>query len=339
MRQSDTKTWGKGFSTVEDLQGCNYGGGDDYDRFHAAFPRQPIFGSETASTLTTRGEYADDRRRTFVSSYNMTDGAWKPVADRTWMCGAFPWTGFDYKGEPTPYQWPCINSHFGIVDMCGFPKDNYYYYQAWWKLQPVVHLMPHWNWSGKEGQDIRVIAFSNCARVELWLNGQSLGAKAMPRYEHLEWRVKYAPGTLMAKGFDAAGRATASDSVQTTGAARGRSLEHRARRAQGGRRGPVSREGGSPRRRGADRPHRRQPREVPSRGPRQRGGRGKRESQRPRSRPGQPTACLQRPLHGRSAGRRDRRSDRLDRHGAWTEAGEPAVAGEVGRKGGLGVRK
>ncbi len=148
----------------------------------------------------------------------MTDGAWKPVADRTWMCGAFPWTGFDYKGEPTPYQWPCINSHFGIVDMCGFPKDNYYYYQAWWKLQPVVHLMPHWNWSGKEGQDIRVIAFSNCARVELWLNGQSLGAKAMPRYEHLEWRVKYAPGTLMAKGFDAAGRATASDSVQTTGA-------------------------------------------------------------------------------------------------------------------------
>lgn len=216
--QSDVKTWGKGFSTVEDLQGCNYGDGRDYDRFHAAFPKQPIYGSETASTLTTRGEYADDRRRAFVSSYNMTDGSWKPVAERPWMCGAFPWTGFDYKGEPTPYGWPCINSHFGILDICGFPKDNYYYYCSWWKPQPIVHLMPHWNWPGKEGQDIRVIAFSNAARVELFLNGQSLGSKAMPKYEHLEWRVKYAPGTLTAKGYDVNGQVTASDTVQTTGA-------------------------------------------------------------------------------------------------------------------------
>ncbi len=216
--QSDTRTWGKGFSNVEDLQGCNYGGGSDYDRFHASFPRQPIFGSETASTLTTRGEYADDKERTFVSSYNMTDPAWKPVADRPWMCGAFVWTGFDYKGEPTPYKWPCINSHFGILDMCGFPKDNYYYYQSWWKPQPIVHLMPHWNWPGKEGQEIRVIAFSNCARVELFHNGQSLGVKQMPRNEHLEWHVKYAPGTLSAKGFDANGQVAATDFVQTTGA-------------------------------------------------------------------------------------------------------------------------
>jgi beta-galactosidase len=139
-------------------------------------------------------------------------------ADRAWMFGAFPWTGFDYKGEPTPYRWPCINSHFGILDMCGFPKDNYYYYQSWWKPQPIVHLMPHWNWAGKEGEEIRVIAFSNCARVELLLNGQSLGAKAMPRNEHLQWQVKYAPGTLMAKGFDAAGQVTATDTVETTGA-------------------------------------------------------------------------------------------------------------------------
>ena len=216
--QSDTRTWGKGFSTVEDLQGCNYGGGGDYDRFHAAFPKQPIFGSETASTVTTRGEYADDKQRGFVTSYNMTDGSWKPVAERSWMCGSFAWTGFDYKGEPTPYQWPCINSHFGILDMCGFPKDNYYYYRSWWKPQPIVHLMPHWNWPGKHGQDIRVIAFSNCA-VELFLNGQSLGAKEMPRNEHLQWTVKYAPGTLTAKGFDAHGQVTATDTVQTTGAA------------------------------------------------------------------------------------------------------------------------
>ncbi len=91
----------------------------------------------------------------------MTDATWKPIADRPWMFGSFAWTGFDYKGEPTPYSWPCINSHFGILDMCGFPKDNYYYYLSWWKPNPVLHLMPHWNWPGKEGQEIRVVAFSN----------------------------------------------------------------------------------------------------------------------------------------------------------------------------------
>ena len=88
--------------------------------------------------------------------------------------GGFVWTGFDYRGEPTPYSWPCINSHFGIIDTCGFPKDNFYYYQAWWTTNTVLHLLPHWNWPGKEGQDIRVDALSNCKAVELFLNGQSL---------------------------------------------------------------------------------------------------------------------------------------------------------------------
>ncbi|MBV9124814.1 MAG: DUF4982 domain-containing protein [Planctomycetes bacterium] len=211
-------TWGKGFSLVEDLQGCNYGSGADYDRFHRAFPKQPMFGSETASTKTTRGEYADNKEKVFVSSYNLTDRSWSQVADRPWMGGSFVWTGFDYKGEPTPYQWPCINSHFGILDMCGFPKDNYYYYLSWWKTAPIVHLMPHWNWPGKEGQNMRVIAFSNCAKVELFLNGKSLGIQDMPRNGHLEWTVRYAPGTLSAKGYDAAGKVTATDTVETTGA-------------------------------------------------------------------------------------------------------------------------
>ena len=132
------------------------------------------------------------------------------------MAGSFVWTGFDYKGEPTPYQWPCIGSHFGIMDSCGFPKDNYYYYQSWWKTEPVVHIMPHWNWPGREGQEIKVVVFSNCEKVELLLNGQSLGTRPMPRNGHLEWNVKYAAGTLEAKGTNQ-GQLAAADKVETTG--------------------------------------------------------------------------------------------------------------------------
>jgi beta-galactosidase len=206
--------FGPGFRTVEDLMGVNYSP-DVYARFHEMYPKMPLFASETASTLTTRGVYASDRVHAWVTSYNMTDGSWRPVAV-PFVAGSFPWTGFDYKGEPTPFGWPDINSNFGIMDMCGFPKDNYYYYQSWWKTQPTVHLMPHWNWPGKEGQEIRVIAFSNCERVELFLNGQSLGAKPMPRNSHLELTVPYAVGTLTARGYDGSALA-ATDTVQTTG--------------------------------------------------------------------------------------------------------------------------
>ncbi|HET6386354.1 MAG TPA: beta-galactosidase GalA [Armatimonadota bacterium] len=205
-----------GFRTVEDLMGVNYNS-QVYDRFHQLYPNMPMFGSETASTLTTRGVYANNRQKAWVTSYNMTDGSWAPIATRPFMAGSFPWTGFDYKGEPTPFGWPDINSNFGIMDMCGFPKDNYYYYQSWWKTKPIVHLMPHWNWPGQNGQPIRVIAFSNCERVELFLNGKSQGAKTMPRNGHLEWTVDYAPGTLMARGYNN-GKLAATDIVQTTGA-------------------------------------------------------------------------------------------------------------------------
>ncbi len=204
------------FGQVEDLVGVNYYP-DRYDAIHQRHSTKPMFGSETASTLTTRGEYADNREKTYVTSYNMTDGSWIPVAERPFVAGSFVWTGFDYKGEPTPYKWPCINSHFGIMDMCGFPKDNYYYYLSWWKTNPVVHVMPHWNWPGREGQEIKVIVFSNCERVELFCNGQSLGTKAMPRNSHLEWSAKYAPGSLSAKGYNG-GSIAATDLVETTGA-------------------------------------------------------------------------------------------------------------------------
>ena len=121
---------------------------------------------------------------------------------RPWLSGGFVWTGFDYRGEPTPYGWPCINSHFGILDTCGFPKDNFWYYQSWWTDQPVLHLLPHWNWAGREGQEIDVRALSNCAEVELFLNGRSLGRQKMPRDSELKWKVPYAPGTLSAKGYN-----------------------------------------------------------------------------------------------------------------------------------------
>jgi beta-galactosidase len=204
-----------GFRTVEDLMGVNYSP-QEYDRFHSRYPRMPMFGSETASTVTTRGEYADSREKSFVTSYNMTDGSWRPVAERAFMAGSFAWTGFDYKGEPSPYGWPAINSQYGIMDMCGFPKDNYYYYQSWWKSNPVIHIMPHWNWPGQEGQNIRVVVFSNCERVELLHNGESLGSKDMPRNGHLEWTVKYAPGSVSAKGYNGSSLA-ATETVETTG--------------------------------------------------------------------------------------------------------------------------
>lgn len=148
----------------------------------------------------------------------MTDGSWQPAGERPFVAGTFVWTGFDYKGEPTPYGWPDINSHFGIMDMCGFPKDNYFYYLSWWKTAPVVHIMPHWNWPGKEGQPVHVVVFSNAAKVELRLNGASVGTFDVPRLGHVDATVSYAPGTLEARAYDAAGRTVARDEVQTTGA-------------------------------------------------------------------------------------------------------------------------
>jgi beta-galactosidase len=144
-----------------------------------------------------------------VSAYDVNAPTWASLAEawwghyaiRPWLAGGFVWTGFDYRGEPTPYEWPCINSHFGILDVCGFPKDNFYYYQAWWSNRPVLHLFPHWNWSGREGQEIDVWCHTNLERVELFLNGHSLGARDVPRNSHAAWKVSYAPGALEAKGF------------------------------------------------------------------------------------------------------------------------------------------
>lgn len=213
--------WGYGISLVEDLVGLNYSIGE-YDPTRAKMPNVPIYASETASTYSTRGIYANNPAAGHVGAYDVNfpghgataEAAWRPIAERPWMAGGFVWTGFDYKGEPSPYGWPSIGSQFGILDSCGFPKDNFYYYQAWWTDKPVVHILPHWNRSGGTKS---VWVHSNADRVELFLNGRSLGAQAMPRYGHLEWSVPYEPGELVAKGYRG-GRLIASDKVSTTGA-------------------------------------------------------------------------------------------------------------------------
>ncbi|HEV2287733.1 MAG TPA: beta-galactosidase GalA [Candidatus Acidoferrales bacterium] len=219
--------WGQGASTVLDVQGCNYVHNGDMDKFHSHFPRQPIVGSEEASALSTRGIYSNDAVRGYMSSYDVnTPGHYAATAEEWWnyystrpfAAGAFVWTGFDYRGEPSPYKWPCINSHFGVMDTCGFPKDTYFYYQAWWSGRPVLHLFPHWNWQGQEGQPIQVWVHSNCDEVELFLNDASLGRKPMPRLSHLAWKVNYVPGVLMARGWKN-GKVVSEDKRETTDAA------------------------------------------------------------------------------------------------------------------------
>lgn len=211
-----------GLGTVLDLEGFNYTP-EDYEKYHQLHPDHPMFGSETASTTTTRGEYARNNEKGYVPAYDndgtqTAEAAWEPIAREPYNAGGFVWTGFDYKGEPTPFGWPDINSHFGIMDTCGFPKDLYYYYQAWWGNKPSVHVFPQWNWPGKEGQPIDVWVFGNGDEVELYLNGVSLGKKAMPKYEHLEWKVPYQPGELRAISLTN-GKIVATDEVRTSGPA------------------------------------------------------------------------------------------------------------------------
>jgi beta-galactosidase len=213
-----------GANSVTDVRGWNYHTTKAMDEYHAAHPEQPNIGTETASILTTRGIYAIDQSRGYQSAYDDNENLpredtrtaeqwWSFYAARPWASGGFAWTGFDYRGEN---DWPDINANYGIIDMAGFPKDDFFYYQAWWNDKPVLHLLPHWNWPGKQGQNIDVRCFSNFDEVELLLNGVSLGRKTMPRNSHLQWMVPYAPGTLIARGYKD-GKLQAEEKVETTG--------------------------------------------------------------------------------------------------------------------------
>jgi len=214
----------QGINEVIPVRGFNYriAGVDPY---HAAHPGQPIVGTEMGSTVTTRGIYTRDTVNGYVPDEDKmapwwattAEDWWALAAERPWWMGGFVWTGFDYRGEPTPYKWPNINSHFGVMDICGFPKNLYYYYKSWWTDEDVLHISPHWNWKGKEGQPIPVWVNTNADEVELFLNKRSLGKKTMPRNRHLEWSVPYEPGVLEAVGVKKGKKILAA--VETTGAA------------------------------------------------------------------------------------------------------------------------
>ncbi len=218
-------------SYLVDVVGFNYHT-ELYDQFHQKNPKVPVVGTEIVCLQSTRGMYEDDPSRPHYHSYDRNEHymgrghelSWRAVAERSFIAGAFVWTGFDYHGEALPEKGPAAASHFGLLDLAGFPKDCYYYYLAAWKEEPVLHIFPHWNWPGREGEPISVWCYSNCERVELLLNGRSFGAQELAPNSHLEWTVPYEPGVLLARGFRG-GALTTTSEIRTTGAPHALRLE------------------------------------------------------------------------------------------------------------------
>lgn len=215
----------KNVSEAVDLIGINYNI-SSYDRVHAKNPNIPVTSSEDGSAFIVRGEYSTDKSKNIIDSYDSEAAgwgathrrAWKEVATRSWMAGCFYWTGFDYHGEPTPFEWPSVSSFFGIMDICGFPKSAYYLHQAQWcEDKSVLELVPHWNWPADSiGKPIKVMAFSNADRVKLLLNGKTISEQQVDSYEMNTWYVPYKPGKLEAIGYKD-GKAVSRAKVETTG--------------------------------------------------------------------------------------------------------------------------
>lgn len=209
-----------------DVVGFNYQH-TSYDRFHAANPTIPMLSSEDTSAFMTRGAWETDKARKIASSddtqragWGLTQReGWKVIETRPYLAGGFAWTGFDYHGEPTPHKWPANVSYFGIVDLCGFPKAAFYLRRAMWvKDRPLLDILPHWNWVGREGQPIKVMLATNLDRVELRCNGKLVGEGKPDPYDMIAFDVPYQPGTLEARGWKD-GRPVATAKVETTGAA------------------------------------------------------------------------------------------------------------------------
>lgn len=214
-----------------DLAGYNYIMQNDVENRRTQFPNRKAYGSEETTGCGTRGYYFQKEgdnghmislnRQPEVerdNCINRIERGWKFYAEHDWAAGCFFWTGFDYRGEPNPLSFPATGSEFGILDYCGFPKDEAYYLKAWWTDEPVLHILPHWNLHGHEGEEIDVWAYSNCDEVELFVNGKSLGKKKMEKNGHLAWRAIYKPGRVKAVGYKN-GRRIMTETIETTGEA------------------------------------------------------------------------------------------------------------------------
>jgi beta-galactosidase len=213
-------------SHAVDVLGTNYQV-KDYDRVHQGRPNLPFTSSEDTSAFMTRGAFETGKEHNVIASYdddfarwgNSHRDAWQAIDSRPYLAGGFVWTGFDYRGEPTPHTWPSVSSFFGIMDLNGFPKTAYYMHQVQWiRDRPLVHIAPHWNWPGKEGQEVRVMVMANVERVKLLLNGRELGEQQVDRYRMNEFKVPYQPGRLEAVGYNK-GVEVVRASVETTGPA------------------------------------------------------------------------------------------------------------------------
>ena len=223
-----------------DVIGFNYHH-EDFEAFPVNFPGQKFIATETNSGLATRGHYdmpSDSVRRWPIrwdrpftagnpdqtcSAYDNCCTPWGSTQEETWkivrkhefLSGIYIWTGFDYLGEPTPYGWPSRSSYFGLVDLAGFPKDTYYYYQSEWTEEPMLHVFPHWNW--QPGDTVDVWTYSNCDSVELFVNGESLGSQSKTDdRRHMMWRLAWEPGSIRAVGR-AGGQEVLSREIQTAG--------------------------------------------------------------------------------------------------------------------------
>ena len=222
-----------------DVAGYNYILQNPAEQHRANYPQRCALGSEETTGCGTRGVYfniTDGREPSAVDSgngrmaafnrykhgpdslYNCIERGWKFYAERDYLAGLFYWTGFDYRGEPNPMTFPATSSEFGILDYCGFPKDEAYYLKAWWTDEPVLHILPHWNLDGHEGEKVSVWGYSNCDEVQLTVNGKNLGRKKMPVNGHLEWETVYKPGYVKAVGYKN-GRKVMEERIETTGEA------------------------------------------------------------------------------------------------------------------------
>ena len=222
-----------------DVAGYNYILQNPVEKHRADYPERCALGSEETTGCGTRGVYfeaPEGRARTAAeagegrmvafnrskhgpdSVYNCIERGWKFYDERPYLAGLFYWTGFDYRGEPNPMTFPATSSEFGILDYCGFPKDEAYYLKSWWTSEPVLHILPHWNLEGHEGEKISIWVYSNCDEVRLTVNGRNLERKKMPKNGHLEWEAVYKPGHVKAIGYRN-GRKVMETRIETAGKA------------------------------------------------------------------------------------------------------------------------